>query len=97
MTAASGRHRIDLAVRVGQNDLLHRLLLDPVAVYADGVEERGDFVELAVVLSEEETQEAGMVTANALMRDLGIREDALIDGAYVDLLETRTHGVTAMH
>ena len=35
----SGRHGVDLGVFDGQQDLLHRALLDPVAVHVDGIKD----------------------------------------------------------
>jgi len=55
-------------------------------VHLDRVEGLGDFMELEVVLRENETAEDGVTEAHALMATLGISPDALIDGAYVDLL-----------
>ena len=39
VASAARRHRVDFGVLVGQQDLLHRPLLDPVAVHVDGVED----------------------------------------------------------
>ena len=39
VAAGGGGHRADLGVLVRQQDLLHRLLLDPVAVQVDGVQD----------------------------------------------------------
>lgn len=47
--------------------------------------------ELEVVLREGESTEAGAAEASVLMERLGIPQESLIDGAYVDLLsEKRT-------
>ena len=55
-------------------------------VHLDNVEGLGSFVELEVVLSEEQTDAQGQLIAAELMAQLEIREDQLIAGAYVDLL-----------
>ncbi len=55
-------------------------------VHLDRVEGLGEFLELEVVLKEGETPEAGVAEAHALMAQLGIGADQLVQGAYVDLL-----------
>ena len=57
------------------------------SIHIDQVEGLGDFVELEVVLSENEATEDGAVVARNLMQQLGISEQDLIDKAYVDLLD----------
>jgi adenylate cyclase class IV len=54
-------------------------------VHLDRVESLGHFLELEVVLTEGESAAAGAKEARALMTALGIADDQLIDGAYVDL------------
>jgi adenylate cyclase class IV len=55
-------------------------------IHLDRVEELGDFLELEVVLADNEATEAGEVVARNLMQKLGISPDQLIERAYVDLL-----------
>ena len=55
-------------------------------VHLDDVEGLGWFIELEVILGESEPAEVGMREARDLMAVLGIREDQLVSGAYVDLL-----------
>jgi len=55
-------------------------------VHLDRVEGLGEFLELEVVLKEGESAEAGVAEAHALMAQLGIASDQLVQGAYVDLL-----------
>lgn len=55
-------------------------------IHLDRVENLGEFLELEVVLEDGETSEAGMKEAYALMQQLGVGEEQLIEGAYVDLL-----------
>ena len=57
-------------------------------VHLDRVEGLGNFLELEVVLAEGESVDAGVKEARALMTALGVSEDQLVDGAYVDLLAT---------
>jgi predicted adenylyl cyclase CyaB len=62
-------------------------LVGRTRVHLDRVEGLGDFMELEVVLAEKESTEAGVAVANELLHKLGISPDALIEGAYVDLLK----------
>jgi len=55
-------------------------------VHLDRVEGLGDFLELEVVLGEDESSEAGVCEAHELMAALGVEPGQLIEGAYVDLL-----------
>ena len=55
-------------------------------IHVDRVDELGDFVELEVVLDDDETADAGMREAHDLMAALGIDAAHLVEGAYVDLL-----------
>ena len=56
-------------------------------IHLDRVEDLGDYLELEVVLEENEDVAAGEEEAAVLMRELGVEPDDLIDGAYIDLLE----------
>lgn len=55
-------------------------------VHLDDVEGLGHFMELEVVLSENETVADGIGVAKEIMARLGIEEEHLIEKAYVDLL-----------
>ena len=59
-------------------------------VHLDEVRGLGSFLELEVELAAGEPAEAGVREANRLMAALGIGQEALVAGAYVDLLGT--HG-----
>lgn len=61
-------------------------------VHLDQVETLGDFLELEVVLADDEPAEAGVREARELMQSLGIEPHQLIDDAYVDLLARRGVG-----
>jgi len=63
-------------------------------VHIDQVEGLGSFMELEVVLAEDESEDKGMREAYELMAKLGIQEDALIDQAYVDLINSKTLGTS---
>jgi len=55
-------------------------------VHLDRVEGLGDFLELEVLLRDEETADTGEAEAHALMTALGVAPAQLVAGAYVDLL-----------
>lgn len=61
-------------------------LIGSTRVHLDQVEGLGEHVELEVVLSEGQTVESGQKVAADLMSRLGICQDDLIEGAYIDLL-----------
>jgi predicted adenylyl cyclase CyaB len=61
-------------------------LVGRTRVHLDRVEGLGDFLELEVVLAESESANAGVKEARGLMTALGLAEDQLVEGAYVDLL-----------
>ena len=67
-------------------------LVGRTRVHLDRVEGLGDFLELEVVLAEDESPDAGVKEARTLMTALGLADGQLVDGAYVDLL---SHGGAA--
>ena len=65
-------------------------LADRTRIHLDRVEGLGTFVELEVVLAEGESTEAGSAAALSLMQRLGVEPACLVEGAYLDLLTSRT-------
>ncbi|GAP34766.1 class IV adenylate cyclase [Piscinibacter sakaiensis] len=61
-------------------------LVGRTRVHLDRVEGLGSFMELEVVLRDDEPEAAGVAEAQALMARLGIAPEQLVEGAYVDLL-----------
>ena len=61
-------------------------LVGRTRVHLDRVERLGQFLELEVVLEENEPSEVGIREAHSLMAQLGIEPSQLIEAAYVDLL-----------
>ncbi|KAM9772592.1 uncharacterized protein ACBT44_004272 isoform 2-T2 [Syngnathus typhle] len=60
-------------------------------VHLDSVEGLGHYMELEVVMRPAQTLEDGQQVAEGLMEQLGVTEESLVTGAYVDLLlEGRT-------
>ena len=64
-----------LLLRVGQT-----------RVHLDRVDGLGEFIELEVVLRDEQSAADGVVIADALMHELGLAQAERIAGAYLDLL-----------
>jgi adenylate cyclase class IV len=62
-------------------------LVGRTRVHLDEVEGLGTFVELEVVLRNEESSDSGEREARELMGRLGIAEECLVPTAYIDLLE----------
>lgn len=62
------------------------LLAGRTRIHLDRVEGLGDFLELEVVLGDDEPEADGIAEARALMTQLGVRPDELLEGAYLDLL-----------
>lgn len=56
-------------------------------IHLDAVRGLGDFMELEVVLAEDEDEAAGEAEARDLMARLGIGPGDLVTGAYLDLIE----------
>ena len=61
-------------------------LVGRTRIHLDRVAGLGTFMELEVVLADDEPETAGQAEAQALMATLDIDEDALCTGAYVDML-----------
>ncbi len=82
------RESLSRAVGVVGRVKKHRRLyhLDRTRIHLDSVEGLGAFVELEVVLRDNESLESGDAVAREVMRLLGIAESQLVEGAYVDLL-----------
>jgi predicted adenylyl cyclase CyaB len=58
-------------------------------IHVDSVEGLGDFLELEVVLAENESAEAGTREAEQIAASLGIVKASLVEGAYLDLLAAK--------
>jgi predicted adenylyl cyclase CyaB len=57
-------------------------------VHLDDVEGLGQFMELEVVMQEGQSDAQGQAIAEELMERLGVARSDLLDGAYMDLLES---------
>lgn len=63
-------------------------LVGQTRIHLDQVEGLGTFLELEVVLTDDQSPAEGVLVANSLMDRLGIDADWLISNAYIDLLES---------
>jgi adenylate cyclase class IV len=66
-------------------------LVGRTRIHLDRVESLGDFLELEVVLSDDEPPQAGLDEAHRHLASLGIHPSQLRAGAYVDLMARRQH------
>ena len=78
-----------LGVRAVVRKRRQLFLVGRTRIHVDEVEGLGHFTELEVVLEPGESPGEGVRIAGELMQALGIRREALVEGAYVDLLEAR--------
>ena len=62
-------------------------LIGRTRVHLDRVEGLGHFLELEVVLGENESSESGAREAHTLMSHLGIEPHQLVEGAYLELFD----------
>jgi predicted adenylyl cyclase CyaB len=65
------------------------LLVGATRIHLDRVEGLGDFLELEVVLRDDQTDSDGERIAHSVMQRLGVQAQDLLRGAYLDLLEPR--------
>jgi adenylate cyclase len=85
------RHVLELAygIRGVVRKTRYLYLVGQTRVHVDDVEGLGQFMELEVVMQEGQGDSEGQAIAEALMARLGVERGDLLEGAYVDLLESR--------
>ncbi|HET9862648.1 MAG TPA: class IV adenylate cyclase, partial [Steroidobacteraceae bacterium] len=89
-TSSPENLRESLSLAYGQIGRIRKyrtlFLVGRTRVHLDRVEGLGHFLELEVVLVDDESAEQGVREAGELMEKLGIQPEQLIDGAYIDLM-----------
>lgn len=65
-------------------------IVDQTRVHLDDVEGLGQFMELEVVMQAGQSDAEGQLIAEGLMSALGVERRDLLEGAYMDLLESST-------
>lgn len=78
---------LGVAGRVAKRRWLLRV--GPTRIHLDRVEGLGDFMELEVVLRDDQSEADGAAIAEGLMRELGLTGAERVAAAYVDLLGAR--------
>jgi len=67
----------------------HLYLVGQTRIHIDEVEGLGSFMELEVVLREDQNEEEGAAIADELLERLGIESSDRLAGAYIDMLEAK--------
>ena len=81
--------RLALGVRGVVRKTRYLYLVGQTRIHLDEVEGLGEFMELEVVLRPEQSDAEGQGIAEDLMSQLGVGEEDLLEGAYMDLLEEK--------
>ncbi|MGZ9166018.1 MAG: class IV adenylate cyclase, partial [Anaerolineales bacterium] len=63
-------------------------LVGQTRIHLDDVEGLGQFMELEVVMQEGQSDAEGQTIAESLLDSLGVKRSDLLQGAYMDLLES---------
>ena len=91
-TAEPETLRVALSKSLGEKAVVDKIrllfLVGRTRIHLDQVDTLGDFLELEVVLSDDDDIESGQLEAQQLMQQLQVQPSALIDRAYVDLIES---------
>jgi len=92
------RETLALAYGVVGRVRKHRtlFLVGRTRIHLDRVEGLGDFMELEVMLGDDEAAASGVSEAHALMAALGVSESQLLEGAYLDLLARAQAAATSL-
>ena len=91
-TNEPGNLKTALALALGVRGVVKKTrylyMVGQTRIHLDDVAGLGHFMELEVVMREGQSDAEGQVIAEDLMRKLGVQEEALIEGAYMDLIES---------
>jgi len=84
------KHVLELAYRIRGvvKKTRYLYLVGQTRVHLDDVEGLGQFMELEVVMGEGQSDAEGQATAEDLMSRLGVERGDLLEGAYMDLLDS---------
>ncbi|MFA6091514.1 MAG: class IV adenylate cyclase [Elusimicrobiota bacterium] len=86
---AAGMRRL-LAQALGQGKVVRKertlFLCGQTRIHFDEVESMGRFIEIEVCLRPDQSPEQGRAIAEGFIKELGIRRQDLLEGAYADLL-----------
>ena len=87
---ANLKHILELAygIRGIVRKTRYLYLVGQTRVHLDDVEGLGQFMELEVVMREGQSDAEGQASAEELMTSLGVERSDLLEGAYMDLLES---------
>ena len=79
-----------MALGVRGTVMKHRdvYLVGQARIHLDTVDRLGTFLELEVILGESDTLASGEAKATDLLRALQVSPERLLEGAYIDLLES---------
>jgi predicted adenylyl cyclase CyaB len=95
-TASPESLRETLSLAYGQIGRIRKyrtlFLVGRTRVHLDRVEGLGHFLELEVMLVDDESPDSGIREAGDLMEKLGIRPGQLVEGAYLDLMLEAANG-----
>jgi len=80
--------KLALGIRGVVKKTRYLYMVGQTRVHLDDVEGLGQFIELEVVLRDGQSDREGQAIADGLMEKLGIASTDLIEGAYMDLLES---------
>lgn len=58
-------------------------------IHLDRVQDLGEFLELEVVLRDDESPELGVAESHQIMFKLGLSPDQLIENAYLDMIQRK--------
>jgi predicted adenylyl cyclase CyaB len=86
---------ISLGIRGLVRKERHLYRIGQTRIHLDDVTGLGHFLELEVVLRPDQSEADGEIIARDLMAKLNIREQDLIEGAYIDLLESGPGNIPA--
>ena len=79
--------------RVRKQRLL--LLAGQTRIHLDRIDGLGEFLEIEVVLRDDQTEAEGAAIAEALLQQLGVAAEQCLTGAYLDMLASSSRGMAA--